>query len=339
MPRSVLVVGPAWVGDMVLAHSLFQLLKRREPDLRLAVAAPPWTAAVTERMPEVDDRIVLPFPHGMLALRARWQLGASLRDYRFDQAIVLPRALKAALLPFAARARRRTGFRGEMRYGLLNDIRPLDRTRLPRTVDRFVALGLEPGEAFDAAGLVQDPKLRHDPGHGAATLRRLGLAAPQGAVLGLCPGAEYGPAKRWPMEHYAAIARAAAARGQAVWLFGSQKDLAVTEEVQRRSGNVCVDLGGKTGLLEAVDLLGLCDAVVTNDSGLMHVAAALGRRTLALYGSSDPRHTPPMSPKAEVLTLGLACSPCFKRVCPLGHTRCLMDLPPARVAAALGLDR
>ncbi len=329
-----LIIGPSWVGDMVLAQSLFKVIKQRHANARVEVLAPAWTLPLLARMPEVDDSIALPFGHGELAFGARVRLGRSLRGRHYDRAIVLPNSLKSALVPFAAGARRRTGFVGELRYGLLNDIRRLDKRALPRTVDRFVALGIEADEPLPP---IPNPRLREDRSNAEAALARLGRGTPGTPVLGLCPGAEYGPAKRWPAEHYAEVARAKLEAGWEVWLFGSDKDAAVTRAIQAQTAGRCLDLAGQTTLTEAIDLLALSTAVVTNDSGLMHVAAALGRPLIALYGSSDPRHTPPMSERATVLYLGLECSPCFERECPLGHRRCLVDLHPRRVLEAQAL--
>jgi heptosyltransferase II len=327
-----LIVGPSWVGDMALAQSLFKVLKQRHPCSRIDVLAPPWTLPLLARMPEVAEGISLPFRHGELALGRRWAFGKSLRQRHYDQAILLPNSLKSAIVPYAARIPVRTGYVGEMRYGLLNDARKLDKSRLPRTVDRFVALGLEPGAVLPA---VPDPELVPDTANAAAALARLGHTAPAVPVLGLCPGAEYGPAKRWPAEHYAEVAQAKLNESWEVWLFGSDKDAPVTAEIQRLAGGRCLDLGGRTSLADAIDLMSLCNAVVSNDSGLMHVAAALGRRLAAIYGSSDPRHTPPMSPRATVRYLHLECSPCFERTCPLKHLRCLRNISPASVLEAL----
>jgi heptosyltransferase-2 len=332
----ILVVGPSWVGDMVLAHSLFQVLRQRAPHARLEVLAPPWTLPLLARMPEVDAAVALPFRHGELRLRERLQLGRQLRAREYDRAIVLPNSLKSAIVPWAAGARVRTGFVGELRYFLLNDVRRLDKRRLPKTVERFVALGLGRDEPLPSALPV--PALRADAANAHAALARLGVEPPRQPVLGLCPGAEYGPAKRWPVEYYARLAQTRLDAGWAVWLFGSDKDRTVTSEIQAQTGGRCLDLGGRTDLAEAIDLLALTTAVVSNDSGLMHVAAALGRRLVAIYGSSDPGHTPPMSERARVLYLGLPCSPCFERECPLGHLKCLRDIPPERVLDALGTD-
>jgi heptosyltransferase-2 len=329
----ILIVGSAWVGDMVLAQSLFKLLKQRQPDARLDVLAPAWTLPLLAHMPEVDEAIALPFRHGELKLGERLRIGRSLRARNYDRAIVLPNSLKAAVLPLAARIPRRTGFRGEWRYGFLNDVRPLDRARLPRTVDRFIALGLEPNEPLPAD--IPPPRLRVKPDEVARAAARFGIERSTRPVLALCPGAEYGPAKRWPAEYFADVARSRIAEGWGVWLFGSERDAGVTAEINRLANRACLDLAGRTTLGEAIDLLSAATAVVSNDSGLMHIAAALARPLVAIFGSSDPNHTPPLGTRAEVLYLGLSCSPCFARECPLGHLRCLYDIAPQRTLSAL----
>ena len=329
----ILVMGPSWVGDMVLAHSLFQVIKQQQPDAVIDVAAPAWTMPLLDRMPEVSGKIALPFKHGQLALRERIRFGRSLRANAYQQAILLTNSLKSAILPMAAGIPRRTGYLGEWRYGLLNDIRPLDKQALPRTVDRFVNLGLPPATPLPTS--LPDPHLKADRTKAAETLARLNHAEPSKPVIGLCPGAEYGEAKRWPAEYYAEVANRALAQGNEVWLFGSDKDALVTASINRLTQGRCLDLGGRTRLGEAVDLMALCDTVVSNDSGLMHVAAALGVKVIAVYGSSDPHHTPPMSSQADVLWLGLDCSPCFKRTCPLGHLNCLRQIAPERVLHAM----
>src|SRR5690554_2090935 len=200
----ILVIGPSWVGDMVLAHSLFQILKQTQPDTIIDVAAPAWTMPLLDRMPEVSGKIAMPFKHGQLVLRERIRFGKSLRASAYDQAILLTNSFKSAILPAAAGIPKRTGYLGELRYGLLNDIRPLDKQALPRTVDRFVNLGLPPGAALPAA--LPNPRLTADRGRAQATLSRLGHALPTTTIIGLCLGAEYGEAKRWPAEYYAEVA-------------------------------------------------------------------------------------------------------------------------------------
>lgn len=331
----ILVLGPAWVGDMVLAQSLFKTLKSENPNCIIDVAAPAWTLPLIERMPEVNKGIALPFKHGQFALFERIKFGKSLRHEGYTQAIILTNSFKSAILPFAANITQRTSFLGEMRYGLVNDVRALDKTKLPRTVDRFVTLGLAPSAALPAE--IPNPSLISDAQNALNTLQKLGLTAPttKVKVLGLCPGAEYGEAKRWPAEYYAEVARDTLNKGWQVWLFGSDKDIPVTTAINQMTNNQCLDLGGRTKLGEAIDLMSLCDAVVSNDSGLMHVAAALDKKLVAIYGSSDPHHTPPMSSKAVVEYLALECSPCFQRECPLKHLNCLKQIHPIQVSGRL----
>ncbi|MDP8567540.1 lipopolysaccharide heptosyltransferase II [Methylophilus aquaticus] len=327
--NKILVMGPAWVGDMVMAQSLFKQLKIDQPDCQISVAAPAWTMPLLERMPEVSQAIALPFKHGDVALRERFQCGRSLANQGFTQAILLTNSLKSAILPWAANIPVRTGFKGEMRYGLVNDMRPLDKSVLKKTVERFVALGLPKSAALP--GQLPQPALLADPARARNLLTTFNILHSDQPVLGLCPGAEYGEAKRWPSEYYAEVANHALNHGWQVWLFGSEKDKPVTASIQQHTHKKCVDLAGTTKLGEAIDLMSLCHTVISNDSGLMHVAAALDKKLIAIYGSSDPKHTPPMHPQAVVEYLALECSPCFERVCPLGHLNCLKLIRPDSV--------
>ncbi len=330
----ILIVAPAWIGDMVIAHALVRALVAADPHADVHILAPAATVPLCHRMPGVADVITLPVGHGELGWRARRRIGRALRQVGYDRAIVLPNSFKSALVPFFARIPRRTGWRGEWRFGVLNDVRTLDNNWYPRLLDRFVALAAESGSPLQEV----EPQLVADPVRAATLVADLGLST-DGPILALCPGAEYGPAKRWPAAHYAAVAAEHARRGGAVWLFGSHGDAdtcaairaAVSPLVQAR----VFDLAGRTQLLDAVDLLSLAAQVVTNDSGLMHVACALGVPVVAIYGSSSPTFTPPLSARARVLCDALPCSPCFERTCPLGHTDCLNRLMPERVVAEL----
>ncbi len=335
-PKPLLVVGPSWVGDMVMAQSLFRILKQRHPGAEIDVLAPAWSEPLLARMPEVRAALTLPTRHGQLGLRPRYRLGRELRQREYGRAIVLPNSFKSALVPFWARIPRRTGYLGEMRWGLLNDVRRLDTARLPMTVQRFIALGLDPGEGLPVS--LPEPKLAVSGSGISAAAGRLGLDPAARPVMALCPGAEYGPAKRWPEEYFAEVARDRIARGWQVWLFGSEKDRSVTSRIRTLCGPECIDLAGRTTLGEAVDLLSVAKVVVSNDSGLMHVAASLGRRLIAIFGSSDPGFTPPLNARATILSLGLNCSPCFRRTCPLGHTNCLRELSPSRVLEAIDAE-
>jgi heptosyltransferase-2 len=335
--KKILIIGPSWIGDMVLAHSLFQSLKAKNPDIIIDVAAPAWTLPLLQRMPEVSHAIPLPFKHGQLSLLERIRFGRNLKSSGYTQAILLVNSFKSAILPLAAGIPQRTGFLGEFRHGLLNDIRPLDKSKLPRTVDRFVALSMENQD--QALPNISNPKLVADQQHALRILEKNGMQKTDQRILGLCPGAEYGEAKRWPAEYYAEVANKALNQGWQVWLFGSDKDIPVTMTINDLVRGRCQDWGGKTNLGEAIDLMSLCDTVISNDSGLMHVAAALDKKLIAIYGSSDPHHTPPMHPDAVVEYLGLDCSPCFKRVCPLGHLNCLKKISPLKVSAQLDIEQ
>jgi len=330
----ILVMGPSWVGDMVMAHSLFQSLKQQNPAVQIDVAAPAWTLPLLDRMPEVTGKIALPFKHGQLGLMERIRFGRALRDKQYTQSISLVNSLKSAILPFAAGIPKRTGFLGEMRYGLLNDIRPLDKSVLRKTVERFVALGAGKAQTLPA---IPQPTLLADGNNAKAALQQLGIKLTSNKILGLCPGAEYGEAKRWPETHYAAVANAALKQGWQVILFGSDKDTPVTQAINALTESNCIDLGGKTKLGDAVDIMSLCDTIVSNDSGLMHIAAALDKKLIAIFGSSNPEHTPPMHPEAVIEYLGLTCSPCFKRECPLGHLNCLNQIEPTNVIKRLAI--
>ncbi len=332
----ILVVGPSWVGDMVMAQSLYKLLRARGGEID--VVAPSWSAPLLARMPEVARAIELPVGHGELGLGRRWRLGRSLRKERYARAIVLPRSFKAALLPFFARIPRRTGFLGESRYGLVNDLRQFDTRLLDQTVKRFVALGLEPGEGLPP---VEPPRLAADLDAARAAAARLGLALDAPAVA-LMPGAEYGVAKQWPVERYADLAGRLARDGRQVFVLGSPKERPLGERIAAADATGRVhNLCGATRLDEAVDLLAAAEAAVTNDSGLMHVAAGVGTHVVAIYGSSSPAFTPALTEHKTVLYKALECSPCFARTCRYSHLRCLREIGVDAVygAVATALER
>jgi heptosyltransferase-2 len=225
----------------------------------------------------------------------------------------------------------RTGYRGEMRYGVINDMRRLDETVLTQTVQRQVALGLP--TMAEQPPVIPYPELQIDEHNQKRLLGELGLQHDK-PVIGLMPGAEYGPSKQWPIAYYQDLAGKLITKGYHVWVFGSEKEHAMGEQIGQ-AGNSATNLCGKTQLEDVVDLIALCDSVVSNDSGLMHVACATGRRVIAIYGSSSPAYTPPLSKNAEVIYRYLECSPCFKRVCPLGHTNCLTGIDSDILLAAV----
>lgn len=313
-----------------MAQSLFMLLQWQNPGLMIDVVGPPWSLPLVARMPEVQQAHALESGHGELALGLRWSLGRRLRREGYDRAIVLPRSFKAALVPFIARIPLRTGYRTEMRGMLLNDARVLDRAVLDQTIKRFLALGLPEG-----AGMPEPPQpaLAIDGVNRAQLLERYGIG--KAPAVALMPGAAYGPAKQWPLEHYAALARNLLDRGFEAWVLGSATERGHGEQISRLAGAGVHNLCGRTQLADTVDLLSATRAAVTNDSGLMHVAAAAGTHVIGLYGSSSPAFTPPLTARRTIHYLGLECSPCFQRDCPLGHLRCLRDISPDRVAEGI----
>ncbi len=321
--QQILIIGPSWVGDMVMAQSLFMDLRRRYPDCALDVIAPQWSLPLLARMPEIRQGYGVEAAHRELKLGARYRLGRELRKKQYDRAIVLPRSFKSALVPYWANIPQRTGYRGELRYGLLNDIRAMP-TGPDRTVKRFVALGLSRGETWHDRPLPQ-PALTIDPENRRQLMERFGLATER-PVVGLMPGAEYGPAKQWPPEYFAELVRRLSQRGIDAWIFGSSKDAAVADTIVRLSGGLARNLCGQTRLQDAVDLISAVALAVSNDSGLMHIAAAVGRPVVGIYGSSDPSYTPPLTGRAAVMYLGISCSPCHQRTCRYGHYNCLRNI-------------
>lgn len=337
MPQKILIIGPSWVGDMVMAQTLFKLLKQQQPQVIIHVLAPAWTFPLLSRMPEVEKAIEMPINHGELKLAERYRIGKQLRQERYDQAIVLANSFKSALIPWFAKIPVRTGWLGEFRYILLNDHRKLDKDRYKLMIEQYLALGMPEGAAlpnpypypsFQVAKTSQDQTLaKHKPQWRGKP------------ILGLGAGAEFGPAKRWPEEYFAEVAKQKMAEGWDVWLFGSPKDKPITDKIMALTDNHCENLAGRLQLFETLDLLSLVSGVITNDSGLMHMAAALDKPVIAVYGSTSPAFTPPLSDAAQILKLNLECQPCFQRTCPLNHHRCMRDLVPAQVLSAMSAWR
>lgn len=326
-----LVVGPSWVGDMVMAQTLFKVLKANNPDILIDVLAPDWSRPLTARMPEVHDAIAMPIAHGALDIKMRWQIARALRLKHYDEAYVLPNSFKSAIIPFLAGIPRRVGWRGEWRYGLLNRVHILDKARYPLMIERFMALGLP--KQTQLPNPLPLPSLVRDQDNLEQAKLKFNLNAGK-RILVLCPGAEFGPSKRWPEDYFAEVAKKHLEKGWQVWLFGSSKDANVTAHIQQSTQHRCIDLAGKTSLAEAIDLMSLADLVVSNDSGLMHIGAALGRPLIAIYGSTDPSFTPPLGEKVQIVRTKESCSPCFKRTCPLNHHACMQKLQPMQVLAA-----
>lgn len=332
---NILIVGPSWVGDMVMAQTLFMRLREQYPSCEIDVLAPEWSRPILERMPEVRAALSFPLGHGALDIKTRRKIGHSLKG-KYDWAIVLPNSLKSALVPFFAKIPKRTGWKGEMRYILLNDIRALNKEVYPLMIERFMALAYPANKVLEhpypQPYLVVDPSLQQE------ALHHFHLQQHK-PVLGICPGAEFGEAKKWPTDHYFKVVEQKISEGWQVWAFGSKNDYPVGETIRNllseEQRGLFYNLAGQTTLAQAIDLLGCVDRVVTNDSGLMHVAAALKRPIVAVYGSTSPKFTPPLSDNVKIVRLGLSCSPCFQRTCKFGHYNCLKELKPSIVLDAL----
>jgi len=327
--RKILIVGPSWVGDMVMAQSLFICLQRAQPTTLIDVLAPGWSRPLLARMPQVRKAIELPIRHRELALRKRYRLGVALRHEHYDQAIVLPNSFKSALIPLFAKIALRTGWRGEMRGALLNDCRLLDKASLPLMVQRFVALALPAGAALTPDDCPR-PELYIDHDAVQQTLQQMGVPDSMQQRLVLCPGAEFGDSKQWPASHFAELANKALAADWQVVIVGSANDAGIATSIQQQTQphwqQHCINLAGRTSLAQVIDVIASASAVVSNDSGLMHIAAALQRPLLALYGSTSADFTPPLADRVKLLASNIECRPCFQRTCPLGHKRCLTEL-------------
>ncbi|MHA6313176.1 MULTISPECIES: ADP-heptose--LPS heptosyltransferase RfaF [Pantoea] len=336
----ILVIGPSWVGDMMMSQSLYRTLKAEHPDAVIDVMAPAWCRPLLSRMPEVNQALAMPLGHGALEIGERRRLGKTLRASHYDRAYVLPNSFKSALVPFFAGIKRRVGWRGEMRYGLLNDLRVLDKAAFPLMVERYVALGYDT-PVTSAQQLPQPllwPKLQVEEQEKIETAAQFQLSATR-PIIGFCPGAEFGPAKRWPHYHYAALAQQLIAEGFQIVLFGSAKDRPTGEEIiaalPEEARAHCRNLAGETQLEQAVILLANCRAVVSNDSGLMHIAAALDRPLVALYGPSSPDFTPPLARQARVIRLISGYHKVRKGDAEQGYHQSLIDIQPDRVHQTL----
>ena len=322
-PRRYLIVGPSWVGDMVMAQSLFITLKQQYPDCLIDVIAPEWSLPILERMPQVNKGIALAIGHGEFSLLSRIKKGLSLRKHGYTHSIVIPRSWKSALVPYFANAVVRTGYRGEMRYGLLNDMRRLDKNILKQTVQRYVAHAYN--KELAQAPEIPFPELAVDANNHDRLIEKFSLDLSR-PIIAMMPGAEYGPAKQWPEKYYKELAALLIEKGYQVWMMGSAKEKILAGSIIDGLGLHAISLCGRTELVDTVDLFSCAEQVVSNDSGLMHVAAAVGVKLNVIYGSSTPDYTPPLSDKAIIHYRGLDCSPCFKRTCPLEHLNCLTSI-------------
>lgn len=334
-PERILIISPNWIGDAIMAQPLLQLLRQREPTVAIDVLAPAWVAPVWEAVPEVSRVYATSFKHGKLQLKERWRMACELRKSSYARAYVLPNTLKFALIPWMAKIPERIGYFGEKRYGLLNVIHR-DNKHSPRPMIPFyAALASSPTKDVPGREAYPIPHMSVKREEVDQVLAKLGINAKRG-IVAFAPGAEFGPAKRWPVHSFIALAKRIFAEFNDVQilLLGSPNDKTVCDPITCAVPAV-INLAGKTTLKEAIALISQIDVLVTNDSGLMHVASAFGRPVVAMYGSTDYRHTPPFSKYSEIVSLDLECAPCQKRECPLGHHRCMELLKPETVYSVL----
>ncbi|VFP87491.1 ADP-heptose--LPS heptosyltransferase 2 [Candidatus Erwinia haradaeae] len=333
----ILVIGPSWIGDMMMSQSLYRTLKSRNPHTVIDVIAPSWCHPLLLRMPEVNESLLLPLEHGVMKLSARWRLGQILRSKHYDRAFVLPGSFKSALIPFFAKIPRRIGWRGEMRYGLLNDMRVLNATAFPLMVQRYIALCYHKSRMNSSRDLPQPlcmPTLNVEDYEKQITLDAFKIHS-QRPIIGFCPGAEYSSFKKWPHYHYAQLAESLIRKGYQILLFGSTKDRITGERIflhlSQEIKQYYYNLSGNTDLTQAVVLLSCCHTVISNDSGLMHIAAALDRPLIALYGPSNPKFTPPLSKKSRIISLESSCFPRKKGRIHEEYHPSLIRITPERV--------
>ena len=332
MPKKILIISPSWLGDLIMSQSLYKTLKERDPGARLTIYAPKFLHPIIQRIPEIDEIMENPFGHGELRLKDRFLEGRKLAVMGFDEAYILANSIKSALVPFFAKIRKRTAFRGESRYVLINDMRT-NKQDFPMMVQRYVALAYTKEEVRtgeDLKGKIPFPSLvcRKD----EKLAERFGLDGAK-SYLALGPGANYGPAKLWPVEYFARVSDFWISNGGEVIACGSAKDGNIVADIRAKLKADPArfhDCSGKTNLLEALDLLAFCRAAVCNDSGLMHTVAACGIPQVTIFGSTSTKYTPPLSDKALMLESDEPCHPCFERTCKYGTYACLKGILPER---------
>ncbi len=332
-----LIIAPAWVGDMVMAQSLFLYLKQLHPSCTIDLIAPSSSLAMADFMPEITEATLGDFKHGEFSLGNRHRFGKSLRDNGYTHSITLPNSWKSALIPYSAKIPNRIGWKGEMRYGLINDIRTLDKEKYPLMIERFDALAIRKNDPLPKTLPFPKFTIPRELSHHIQDKFKLRRRSDKASkIIAICPGAEFGPAKKWPARYYAEVATLLMNAGHTVWLFGGPGDIKTTDEILAHAAKDNItSFAGKTSLPEAVALLNKADAVLSNDSGLMHIACALDKKTFVIYGSTSDKFTPPLHAGAKIMYLeGLDCRPCFKRECPLGHMDCLNKLTPKKVIQA-----
>jgi heptosyltransferase-2 len=321
----ILIIAPNWIGDAVMAEPLISQLKKNNPDSQIDVLATPWVASIMKAIPAVDQIITADFQHGSLQWQERKVLAKQLVLSAYTHAYVLPNSFKSALIPWLAKIPQRIGYQGEMRWGLINEaLKNPSRSHRPPMSSHYFALS---GNTFSE---IPQPHLSLPDAIITESQQALQKIQAHQHLFVLCPGAEYGPAKQWPIEHFGQLAKniIETKENSLVLILGSKKEFSIGSDIARMSAypDKVINWCGQTSLEDAMAAISNAHTVISNDSGLMHIAAAFRRPQVAIFGSSDPRHTPPLSKLAAIHWLHLECSPCFKRVCPLSHLKCLVDI-------------
>jgi len=325
----ILIVPYMWIGDFVRCHSVVKLLNARFPDRPVDMLATTLCAPLADYMPGLRRAVIADLPRRRLSLAQQFVLARRLKREEYGAALVMPRTWKAALAPFFAGIPRRTGFFGEARFFLLNDLRFGERA-LPRMVDRCAALALPAGAELPSAWPL--PELSVTRAEVGSWRNKRGLADDGRPVVAFAPGA-VGPSKRWPSAAYAELCRRLTAEGLSVWVLGGPDEKALAADIV--ADTPARDLTGRD-LRDAILALAAAAVAVSNDSGLLHVAAALGTPSIGIFGPTSPWHWAPLNPLAATIETAteLPCRPCHKPVCRLVHHRCMRDIPPEAVLAA-----
>ncbi len=327
------MVGPAWVGDMVMAQALYKALQGDSIPAQIHVVAPEWSRPLLQRMPQISAIHSLDVAHGEFGLAKRYQLGKRLREEGFSQAIVLPRSFKSALVPWFARIPKRIGDVGEFRHGVITDTFPSNKDKsIPSVCNYLRYINVE--SDISLVKKQYAPELSVDKENQANVLKKHAMHT-DAPLIACMVGAEYGPSKQWPVKHFAILIGLLKQRGVNVCLLGSPKDVKVGKQIETLCGESIINLCGETSLLDVIDILAACNVAVSNDSGLMHIAAAVDTPVVAMYGATTPIYTPPLHPKAKSFYVKVACSPCWQRTCQYEHYRCLKDIMPQDVLSAV----
>lgn len=335
----ILIIAPSWLGDIIMSQSLLKVLKQQDSNCIIDVYAPEWTTPILKRIPEIDNIIVNPFAHGSFLLKERYREGKKLQNNHYNKAFILPNSWKSALIPFFANIKERIGFKGEMRYFLLNKLRN-DKNNFPRMVERYVALAYDQNKVKNAQDLGEfayPSLITKELSSDFITKNNLDFSRP---CLCLGCGANYGPTKLWPPEYFAKVCDYWINHGGNVIALGSKKDSVTVAKIKSHlniSDKYFTDLSGKTNLIEALDVVGMCKAGVCNDSGLMHILAAADTPQVCIFGSTSTKYTPPLSKKAICVESTVSCHPCFKKTCAKGTYECLYSIKPETVLEKLNL--